>query len=47
MGKFVISQRANGEYQFNLKAGEGQVVLKNGEINQEEIKSINREQPSN
>ena len=27
MGKFVISQRANGEYQFNLKASNGQVIL--------------------
>ncbi len=27
MGKFVITQRANGEYQFNLKAGNGQVIL--------------------
>ncbi len=27
MGKFVISQRTNGEYQFNLKAGNGQVIL--------------------
>lgn len=27
MGKFVISKRTNGEYQFNLKAGNGQVIL--------------------
>lgn len=27
MGKFVISQRKNGEYQFNLKAGNGLVIL--------------------
>ena len=27
MGKFVISQRKNEEYQFNLKAGNGQVIL--------------------
>lgn len=27
MGKFVISQRKNGEYQFNLKAGNGQIIL--------------------
>ncbi|MCC6462983.1 MAG: YegP family protein [Saprospiraceae bacterium] len=27
MGKFVISQRANGEFQFNLKASNGQVIL--------------------
>ncbi|MHA4809695.1 YegP family protein [Flavitalea flava] len=27
MGKFVISKRANGEFQFNLKASNGQVIL--------------------
>ncbi|MFD2528908.1 YegP family protein [Polaribacter marinaquae] len=27
MGKFVISKRTNGEYQFNLKADNGQVIL--------------------
>ncbi len=27
MGKFVVSQRKNGDYQFNLKAGNGQVIL--------------------
>ncbi len=27
MGKFVISQRKNGEFQFNLKATNGQVIL--------------------
>lgn len=27
MGKFVISKRSNGEYQFNLKALNGQVIL--------------------
>lgn len=27
MGKFVISKRSNGDYQFNLKAGNGQVIL--------------------
>ncbi len=27
MGKFVISKRANGEFQFVLKAGNGQIVL--------------------
>ena len=26
MGKFVITKRKNGEYQFNLKAGNGQVI---------------------
>lgn len=27
MGKFVISTRKNGEFQFNLKATNGQVIL--------------------
>ncbi len=27
MGKFVINTRSNGEYQFNLKASNGQVIL--------------------
>ncbi len=27
MGKFVITKRKNGEYQFNLKAGNGQIIL--------------------
>ncbi|AZB16669.1 DUF1508 domain-containing protein [Chryseobacterium indologenes] len=27
MGKFIISKRANGDFQFNLKAGNGQVIL--------------------
>jgi len=27
MGKFVISKRKNGEFQFNLLAGNGQVIL--------------------
>lgn len=27
MGKFVISRRANGEFQFNLKAINGQTIL--------------------
>ncbi len=27
MGKFVISKRKNGEFQFNLKAGNGQTIL--------------------
>lgn len=27
MGKFVITKRANGEFQFNLKAGNGQGIL--------------------
>ena len=27
MGKFVVTTRSNGEYQFNLKAGNGQTIL--------------------
>ena len=27
MGKFVITKRTNGEFQFNLKASNGQVIL--------------------
>jgi hypothetical protein len=27
MGKFVINKRTNGEFQFNLKASNGQVIL--------------------
>ncbi|WP_316809650.1 YegP family protein [Pedobacter agri] len=27
MGKFVIKKRSNGEFQFNLHAGNGQVIL--------------------
>ncbi|MGN6293157.1 MAG: YegP family protein [Chitinophagaceae bacterium] len=27
MGKFVITKRSNGEFQFNLKADNGQVIL--------------------
>lgn len=27
MGKFVMSTRKNGEFQFNLKASNGQVIL--------------------
>lgn len=27
MGKFIVSKRSNGEFQFNLKAGNGQVIL--------------------
>lgn len=27
MGKFVITTRKNGEYQFNLKANNGQIIL--------------------
>lgn len=27
MGKFTITKRANEEYQFSLKAGNGQVIL--------------------
>ncbi len=27
MGKFEIKKRKNGEFQFNLKAGNGQIIL--------------------
>lgn len=27
MGKFVISERTNGKYQFVLKAGNGEIIL--------------------
>ena len=27
MAKFVITKRTNGDYQFNLKAGNGQIIL--------------------
>ena len=27
MGKFTITQRVNHEYQFNLKAGNGEIIL--------------------
>lgn len=27
MGKFIIKKRVNGEFQFNLHAGNGQVIL--------------------
>lgn len=27
MGKFIIAKRRNGEYQFNLNAGNGQTIL--------------------
>lgn len=27
MGKFVITKRSNGEFQFNLRAGNGQAIL--------------------
>ncbi|MBE9466493.1 YegP family protein [Dyadobacter subterraneus] len=27
MGKYVITKRSNGEFQFNLKADNGQVIL--------------------
>ncbi|WP_125717891.1 YegP family protein [Flavobacterium ustbae] len=27
MGRFVITKRANGEFQFSLKAGNGQTIL--------------------
>ncbi len=27
MSKFVITKRSNGEFQFNLKAGNGEIIL--------------------
>jgi uncharacterized protein YegP (UPF0339 family) len=27
MGKFIITKRKNNDYQFNLKAGNGQIIL--------------------
>lgn len=27
MAKFIISKRTNGDYQFNLKAGNGEIIL--------------------
>ena len=27
MGKFIVSTRTNGEFQFNLQAGNGQTIL--------------------
>lgn len=27
MGKFIITKRKNGEFQFNLTAGNGQIIL--------------------
>ncbi|MGJ1266694.1 YegP family protein [Sphingobacterium spiritivorum] len=27
MGKFILTKRTNGEYQFNLEAANGQVIL--------------------
>lgn len=27
MGKFVITKRVNDEYQFNLKAGNGEIII--------------------
>lgn len=27
MGKFEVSKRSNGEYQFNLKASNGEIIL--------------------
>lgn len=34
MGKFVIKKRTNGEYQFNLKAGNGEIILTSEGYNQ-------------
>jgi uncharacterized protein YegP (UPF0339 family) len=31
MGKFVVSTRKNGEYQFSLKADNGQTILSSEE----------------
>ena len=31
-GKFEISKRKNGEFQFNLKAGNGQVIATGGHL---------------
>ncbi len=27
MGKFIIKKRSNGDFQFNLKAGNGEIIL--------------------
>ncbi len=27
MGKFIIKKRSNDEFQFNLKAGNGEIIL--------------------
>ncbi|MCF2487497.1 YegP family protein [Dyadobacter sp. CY347] len=27
MGKYIIKHRSNGEFQFNLKAGNGEIIL--------------------
>jgi len=50
MGKFVVSVRKNGEYQFNLKAGNGQVILSSegyeGESGRENgIESVKKNAP--
>jgi uncharacterized protein YegP (UPF0339 family) len=37
MGKFVISKRTNGDYQFNLKASNGQVILTSQGYNSKSI----------
>ena len=34
MGKFVITKRVNGEYQFNLKAGNDEIILTSEGYNQ-------------
>lgn len=51
MGKFVITKRTNGEYQFNLKAGNGQTILVSEGYNnksgcQSGIDSVQRNAPN-
>lgn len=43
MGKFIISKRANGEYQFNLKAGNGQTILSSEGFRENGIESVKKE----
>jgi uncharacterized protein YegP (UPF0339 family) len=42
MGKFVITKRANGENQFNLKAGNGQRVLSGEGSSENDIESVKK-----
>ena len=39
-GKFEVTKRSNGEFQFNLKAGNGQVIL-NSEMYEAKASAIN------
>ncbi len=39
MGKFEIDKRKNGEYQFNLKAANGQIIL-SSESYQQKVRCI-------